>query len=588
MANPKIGIRPVIDGRWFGVREGLENQTMSMAKAAAELISQNVFYPDGSPAECVISPCTIGGGAEAARCQEYFDTQNVCATLSVTPCWCYGSETMDLDPRTIKAVWGFNGTERPGAVYLAAVMAAHAQRGLPAFSIYGHDVQDADDSSIPADVREKLLRFARCAIAAGVMRSKAYVGIGSVSMGIAGSNLDAGFFQKYLGMRAEWVDMTELLRRIKLEIYDHDEFDKALAWVKDNCRIGFDKNPPERRRSEEQKAEDWETNIKMMLILRDILHGNPKLAEMGWHEEALGRNGIAGGFQGQRQWTDWMPNCDFPEAILNTSFDWNGKKQPEVFATENDSLNGVAMLFGNLLTGSASIFADVRTYWSPEAVKRVSGVELTGKAANGVIHLINSGAAALDGAGCAVDQNGNHLIKKWWEITEEDISASMEATEWCTADLGYFRGGGYSSHFNTMHEMPVTLVRVNLVDGLGPVLQVAEGYTVVLPEEVHKVIEARTDPTWPTTFFAPNLTGEGAFQDVYSVMANWGANHGAFSYGHIGRDFLTLASMLRIPVSMHNVPDEEIYRPHAWSAFGTKDLEGADYRACATYGPLYR
>lgn len=587
MSNPKIGIRPVIDGRWFGVREGLEVQTMNMAKAAAKLISENVFYPDGTPAECVIGPTTIGGGAEAGRCQEYFDTQNVCATLSVTPCWCYGSETMDLDPTTIKAVWGFNGTERPGAVYLAAVMAAHAQRGLPAFSIYGHDVQDMTDTEIPCDVKEKLLRFARCAVAVGMMRNKAYVGIGSVSMGIAGSNVDAAFFQKYLGMRAEWVDMTELLRRMKLEIYDHDEYDKALAWVKANCKEGFDKNPPEKKHSAEKKAENWETNIKMMLIIRDILHGNPKLAEMGWHEESLGRNALVGGFQGQRMWTDWMPNCDFPEAMLNTSFDWNGKKQPEIFATENDALNGVSMLFGHLVTGTASIFADVRTYWSPEAVKRVSGETLTGKAKDGFIHLINSGAAALDGCGASTE-NGQPVIKQWWKMTQEDIDACVNATDWCPADLGYFRGGGFSSHFNTNVEMPVTMMRINLIDGIGPVLQLAEGYTVTIPEKAHQIIEKRTDPTWPTTWFAPILTGEGAFTDVYSVMANWGANHGTLTYGHIGRDLITLAAMLRIPVSLHNVPNDGIYRPHSWAAFGTKDLEGADYRACATYGPMYK
>lgn len=588
MSYPKIGIRPTIDGRWFGVREGLEAQTMNMAKAAAELIAANVFYPDGSPAECVIAPSTIGGGAEAGRCQEFFDTQNVCATLTVTPCWCYGSETMDLDPSTLKAVWGFNGTERPGAVYLAAVMAAHNQRGLPAFSIYGHDVQDADDTTVPCDVKEKILRFARCAVAVGCMRNKAYVGIGSVSMGIAGSNVDASFFQKYLGMRAEWVDMSELLRRIKLEIFDREEFDRAMAWVKADCKPGFDKNPAEKRRTDDQKQEDWATNVKMLLIIRDIMHGNPKLAELGWYEEALGRNALAGGFQGQRMWTDWMPNCDFPEAILNSSFDWNGKKQPEIFATENDALNGVSMLLGHLLTGTASVFADVRSYWSPDAVKRVSGTELTGKAAGGVIHLINSGAAALDGCGASVNEQSEHLIKKWWDVSKKDIDAMLGATDWCPADVGYFRGGGYSSHFNTEHEMPVTMIRLNLIDGIGPVLQLAEGYTVTLPQNVHDIIEARTDPTWPTTWFAPRLTGEDAFSDVYSVMANWGANHGSLTYGHIGRDLITIAAMLRIPVSLHNVADEDIFRPHTWSAFGTKELEGADYRACATFGPIYK
>ncbi len=588
MAYPKIGIRPTIDGRWGGIREGLEAQTMGMAKAAAQLISSNLTYTDGTPIECVISPCTIGGGAEAARCAQFFQTQNVCATLTVTPCWCYGSETMDLDPTTIKAVWGFNGTERPGAVYLAAAMAAHAQRGLPAFSIYGHDVQDMTDSSIPEDVAEKILRFARCAAAVGAMRNKAYVGLGSVAMGIGGSYCNADFFQKYLGIRAEWVDMTEVLRRIHLEIYDHEEYERAIAWVKANCKEGFDKNPAEKKHSPEKKAEEWEFVTKMTMVCRDIMLGNEKLNDIGWHEEALGRNAILGGFQGQRMWTDWLPNGDFTEAITNSSFNWNGKKEPFTLATENDTLNGVAMLFGKLLTGTASVFADVRTYWSPEAVQRVTGKTPEGRAANGFIHLINSGAAALDATGVSKNEAGEGCIKPWWKVTDEDIKAMSEATDWCPADLGYFRGGGFSSHFYTHCEMPVTMIRVNIVDGIGPVLQLAEGYTVTLPEDVHNALDQRTDPTWPTTWFVPNLTGSGAFKDVYSVMANWGANHGSLTYGHIGKDLITLASMLRIPVSLHNVCDCDIYRPHAWSAFGTKDLEGADYRACQTYGPLYR
>lgn len=586
--QPKIGIRPVIDGRWGGVRESLEQKTMDMAHAAAELISSKLRYPDGTPVQCVIASQTIGGGEEAARCSAEFAKENVCATLSVTPCWCYGSETMDLDPLTVKAVWGFNGTERPGAVYLAAVMAAHAQRGLPAFSIYGHDVQDVADNHIPADVQEKILRFARCAIAVGLMRNRAYVGIGGVAMGIGGSFCDPMFLQKYLGIRAEWVDMTEILRRIHLEIYDKEEYKKALSWAKQYCKEGFDKNPKEKQHSQEQKQKEWEFVIKMTLICKDILQGNPKLDEIGWHEEALGRNGLFGGFQGQRMWTDWLPNGDFTEAIMNTSFDWNGKKQPTVFATENDHLNAVAMLFSNLLTGSASVFADVRTYWSPEAVQEKTGKSLEGRAANGLIHLINSGAAALDATGCSADQNGEYCMKPWWEMEQKDMDACLNATDWCPADLGYFRGGGFSSHFKTQAEMPVTLIRVNIIDGIGPVLQIAEGYTVVLPDEIHNILDQRTDPTWPTTWFAPRLTGEGAFSDVYSVMANWGANHGSFTYGHIGKDLITLASMLRIPVAMHNVSDSDLFRPHVWSAFGTKDLETADYRACANYGPLYR
>ncbi|MDD6308336.1 MAG: L-fucose isomerase [Clostridia bacterium] len=594
MMYPKIGIRPTIDGRWGGVREGLEAKTMAMANAAKELMEANVRYQDGTPVQCVISPCTIGGGAEAAKCADFFKNQNVCATLAVTPCWCYGSETMDLSSDTIKAVWGFNGTERPGAVYLAAVMAAFAQRGLPAFSMYGHDVQDIEDNSVPDDVTEKMIRWAKAAIAVGQMKDKAYVNLGGVSMGIAGSYCDMSFMQKYLGIRAEWVDLTEILRRITHEIYDKDEYEKALTWIKANCKEGFDKNagktfPEIIKKSKTIPADkDWEFIAKFSIIVKDILYGNEKLGEMGWHEEALGKNAIAGGFQGQRNWTDWLPNADFTEAIMASSFDWNGKKAPTAFATENDTLNGISMLFGTLLTGKAPCFHDVRTYWSPDAVKRVTGKELSGKAANGIIHLINSGATALDCTGAAKDENGNGTIKEWWNMTDADIKACLDATDWCRADYEYFRGGGFSSHFKTQAELPVTMLRLNLVEGIGPVIQIAEGYTVILENDIHDKLDKRTDPTWPTTWFAPILTGEGSFKDVYSVMANWGANHSVTVGGHIGADIITMCSMLRIPVTMHNVADDKVYRPHAWASFGTTDTQAADYEACKKYGPMYR
>ena len=594
MIYPKIGLRPVIDGRWGGVRESLEVQTMTMAKNAAKLISENLKYPDGTPVQCVISDTTIGGGAEAARCADKFSQENVVATLSVTPCWCYGSETFDMSPDTIKAVWGFNGTERPGAVYLAAVMAAYAQKGLPAFSIYGKDVQDINDSEIPADVAEKILRFARSAVAVGWMKNKSYVNLGGVAMGIAGSYCNAGMFQKYFGIRPEWVDMTEIIRRITLEIYDKDEYERALAWMKANCPEGFDcnagKNLPEIiRKSKVVPADkDWEFIAKMTIIVRDILYGNKKLDEMGWHEEALGKNAIAGGFQGQRNWTDWLPNADFTEAIMASTFDWNGVKAPTPFATENDTLNGVAMMLGTLVSGTAPCFHDVRTYWSPEACERVTGKKPEGVAANGFIHLINSGATALDGSGASVNDKGEHCMKPFWEMKNSDIKACLNATDWCRANYEYFRGGGFSSHFRCKAEMPVTMLRVNMVDGVGPVLQLAEGYTADLPDEIHCTIDKRTDPTWPTTWFVPKLTGKGAFKDVYSVMANWGANHGVTVYGHVGADIITLASMLRIPVNMHNVDESRIFRPHCWASFGTDDLQAADYLACKTYGPMYK
>ncbi|MGN0443440.1 MAG: L-fucose isomerase [Acutalibacteraceae bacterium] len=593
MLYPKIGLRPVIDGRWGGVRESLEEQTMWMAKAAAELISENLRYPDGTPVQCVLSDTTIGGGAEAAKCADKFSTENVVATLTVTPCWCYGSETFDMDPNTIKAVWGFNGTERPGAVYLAAVLAAYAQKGLPAFSIYGHDVQDGTDRTIPDDVKEKILRFAKAAVCVGWMKNKSYVNIGGVAMGIAGSYCNDNVFRKYFGIRAEWVDMTELVRRITLEIYDHDEYDRALKWVKENCKEGFDVNAgkdlPEiiRRSKVVPPDKDWEFITKLTIIVKDILFGNKKLDEMGWHEEALGKNAVAGGFQGQRNWTDWLPNADFTEAIMASSFDWNGVKAPTAFATENDTLNGISMLLGTLISDTAPCFHDVRTYWSPDACERVAGEKPDGVAAGGFMHLINSGATALDGCGASKNAKGENCMKPFWEMTDEDIKACLSATDWCRANYEYFRGGGFSSHFRCRAEMPVTLLRLNIIDGIGPVLQIAEGYTADLSDNIHTTIDKRTDPSWPTTWFVPKLTGKGAFKDVYSVMANWGANHGVTVYGHVGADLITLASMLRIPVAMHNVEEERIFRPHTWSAYGTDDLQSADYKACAQYGPLY-
>ena len=590
MKYPKIGIRPTIDGRQGGVRESLEEKTMALAKAVADLISTNLRNGDGSPVECVIADSTIGRVAETAACQEKFEREGVGATITVTSCWCYGSETMDMNPHWPKAVWGFNGTERPGAVYLAAVLAAHAQKGLPAFGIYGHDVQDLDDNTIPADVAEKILRWARAAMAMANMRGKSYLSFGSVAMGIAGSIVDPNFFQEYLGMRNEQVDETEILRRMDEGIYDKEEYVKAKAWVDAHCKVneGWDKNRPEKQKTREEKDQDWEFVTKMYLIMRDLMKGNPRLREMGFAEESLGHNAIAGGFQGQRQWTDWKPNGDFCEALLNTSFDWNGRREPVIVATENDALNGVTMLFMHLLTQKAQMFSDVRTYWSPEAVERVTGKKLEGLAANGMIHLINSGATTLDATGRASDGDGNATMKHWWEITDADEKAILEHTQWPPADRDYFRGGGFSSCFLTRGGMPMTMARLNLVKGLGPVLQIAEGWSADVDPEIHEVLNKRTDPTWPTTWFVPRTDPtKDCFKDVYSVMNNWGANHGAISYGHIGADLITLASMLRIPVCMHNVPEDKVFRPAAWNAFGM-DKEGADFRACKNFGPTYK
>ena len=587
---PVIGIRPTIDGRRgkIKVRESLEDQTMNMANSAAKLIEENVFYSNGEHVKVIIADTTIGRVAEAAACEDKFKKAGVDITLTVTPCWCYGAETMDMNPLTIKAVWGFNGTERPGAVYLASVLATHAQKGLPAFGIYGHEVQEADDITIPSDVQEKILRFARAAVAVATMRGKSYLQIGSVTMGIGGSIISPEFFEEYLGMRVESVDEVEIIRRMEKGIYDEKEYQKALKWVKEKCKPDFDKNPKEMQKTAAEKEKDWEFTAKMACIIKDLYNGNKNLPQ-GCEEEAVGHNAIVGGFQGQRQWTDFYPNCDFPESILNSSFDWNGAREPYILGTENDTLNATSMLFMKLLTGRAQMFADVRTYWSGEAVKRVTGYEIEGKAkeADGFIHLINSGACCVDACGEVKDERGNAVMKKWWEITDSDIDTMMNATTWPYADLGYFRGGGYSSRFVTRAEMPATMIRLNLIKGLGPVLQIVEGWTVKLPDEVTDKLWKRTDYTWPCTWFTPRVTGKGAFKSAYDVMNNWGANHGAISYGHIGADLITMCSMLRIPVCMHNVDEKDIYRPAAWNAFGM-DKEGQDYRACAAYGPLYK
>ena len=586
---PKIGIRPIIDGRRGGIRESLEDTTMNLAKSAAKLYSDNLKYPDGSPVDCVIADTCIGGVKEAAMCAEKFERENVGLSLSVTPCWCYGSETIDMNPNIPKAIWGFNGSERPGAVYLSAALAVHNQKGLPAFGIYGKEVQDAGDFSIPDDVREKLLRFAKAGMAVAIMRGKSYLSIGSVSMGIGGSMTDPDFLQEYLGMRTEYVDASEVLRRIQLGIYDKEEYEKALKWTKENCivREGEDFNPEHLKHNREQKDKDWEFVVKMTLIFRDLMIGNPELNKIGFGEEALGHNAISGGFQGQRQWTDFLPDGDFSEAILNSSFDWNGIREPFVFATEDDHLNGISMLFNKLLTNTAQIFADVRTYWSAEAIERVSGWKPDGILSNGAIFLKNSGSCTLDGTGQQSNSEDKPVMKPFWEISEEEVEKMLDATTWYPSALEYMRGGGFSSQFLTREGMPVTMCRINLVKGLGPVLQIAEGWTATLPEEVFKLIDGRTDKIWPSTFFVPRLTGNGRFKDVYSVMNYWGANHGAISYGHIGADLITLASALSIPVNMHNVDEDKIFRPDAWSAFGT-DSEGSDYRACKNYGPLYK
>lgn len=584
--NPRIGIRPTIDGRLGGVRESLEKQTMDMARGAAGLIAEKLRHADGTRVQCVVADRCIGGISEAAMCAEKFAREGVGVSLTVTPCWCYGSETMDMDPLLPKAVWGFNGTERPGAVYLAAVSAGHNQKGYPVFNIYGKNVQDGGDTTIPNDVQEKLLQFARAGLAVATMRNKSYCALGGTSMGIAGSIVDCSFFEAYLGMRVIRVDMVEIVRRMERGIYDQKEFVRAYKWVRKNCPEGMDANEPKKRHSREVQDKEWEFCVKMAMIARDLMIGSPRLAEMGFGEEALGHNALAAGFQGQRQWTDHLPNGDFLEAILCSSFDWNGVRQPFIVATENDALNGATMLFGHLLTGGAQVFADVRTYWSPEAVKRVTGHKLKGAAAGGILHLINSGPAALDATG-QQEIDGRPVMKPWWEVSPGEAMRCLKATEWCPAIYEYFCGGGFSTRFRTRGGMPITAARINIIKGLGPALQIAEGVTVELPNAVHDALDKRTNATWPTTWFAPRTAGSGPFRDVYTVMNNWGANHCAFSYGHIGNELITLAAMLRIPVYMHNVGEEHIFRPSVWAEFGANEPQAADFAACRNFGPLY-
>lgn len=583
---PKIGIRPIIDRR-KRVKAALKEMTMALAHEAAAVISSSVRNPDGSPSEVIVFDTCISGLPEAARCSEQFRKEGVGVIVTVASGWCYPLETMETDPAVPHAVWGFNGTERPGAVYLAALHAAHNQKGLPVFKIYGRHIQDSGERSLPEDVQDKLTRFARAGLAAALLRGKSYLSIGSVSMGIAGCVVNEDFYRRYLGMTNAYVDMTEVTRRLDAGIYDPEEFKTAMDWVSRFCREGPDPNAEEERIPADRKRAGWETSVKMAMIVRDLMTGNPRLAQLGFEEEAYGYNAIASGFQGQREWTDHNPSADVLEAVLCSSFDWNGIREPYTVATENDNLNAVTMLFNHYLSHTAQIFADVRAYWSPETVRRVTGWTPEGPGTGGFIHLINSGPAALDGTG-EQSREGRPVMKPHWEISMEEAEACLAATSWRPTYMDQFAGGGYSTDFTTKGGMPVTMSRINLVDGLGPVLQLAEGYTLELPEDVHDALDLRTTPTWPTTWFVPNtVPGDPVFEDVYAVMEAWGSNHCAVSYGHIGADLITLASILRIPVNMHNVGRSRLFRPSAWSAFGTKDPEGADFRACTAYGPLY-
>jgi len=584
---PVIGIRAVIDPR-RKVYNRTYGQTQDMASSVADYLSDHVKYPNSLPLKCVVYQKCVSNIVEAQECSDYFKHLNVGAVITVATGWCYPLETMLLDAGIPHAVWGFNGTERPGAVFLAALTAACNLKGLPMFKIYGKEVREKDDKRIPEDVGRKLLSFTRAALAASLMKGKSYLSLGTVSMGISGCISDELFFQQYLGMRISYVDMSEIQRRMNKGIYDPEELSKAIEWFSNNCKEGVDYNDPSLMHTKEQKAEDARDSIKLAIIVKDMMKGNQKLQDMGYEEEAAGYGAVAGGFQGQRAWTDQNANGDFMEAILNSTFDWNGRREPIVIATENDSSNAVSMLFGYLLTHTPQIFCDVRTYWSPETVKRITGEELEGRAKGGMIHLLNSGAAALEGSGC-LTKDGKPVIKPYWEMTEDDIKSCLQSTRWSPAMLDQFLAGGFSSTYSTKGEMPVTITRLNMVYGIGPVLQIAEGYTYEASPNIHMNLLGRTDPTWPSTWFVPNtIPGDAAYNDVYSVMESWGANHCSMSYGHIGSELITLASMLRIPVTMHNVETNNLFRPALWKAYGTKELEAADRYACAALGPLYK
>ncbi len=580
---PKIGIRPTIDGRENGVRESLEVQTMTMANTLKSHIENNYCYPDGTPVQVVVAESTIGRYKEATDCEELFEKNNVCASITVTPCWCYGMEVIDLHPTRIKAVWGFNGTERPGAVFLNAVLSAHNQLGLPAFGIYGSEVMDNDRTDIPDDVIPKIDKFIKGALAVGQLKNKSYLQIGGVSMGIAGSLVDFSLFQKYFNMNVVQVDMIEIMRRIDEGIFNPNEFETARAWVSENCTEIPDINKEHLKLTDLEIEEGLDFVTKMTLIIKDMMHGNEWLRNNGYNEEGLGNNSIAGGFQGQRQWTDYLPNGDFSETILNSSFDWNGPKSPTILSTENDALNGITMLFGHLLTNTAQVFCDVRTYWSPEAIKNLGNFTIDENLEDGMLHLINSGSAALDGTGKMRDENGNPVIKPFYDVTDEDMKNCLQATKWPVANREYFRGGGFSTNYLSEGEIPFTMTRVNLVNG-EPSIQIIEGKSIEISNDLYNAINDRTDPTWPSTFFIPN---ENTPLSTYEVMNNWGANHCVLTYGHVGDLFITLASMLRIPVSLHNIEEDRIYRPTMWTHYGTLDKTGSDFRTCEKLGPLY-
>jgi L-fucose isomerase len=581
--TPTIAITPVADGR-VGAFEANSEKTWRMAEKVYNLISENVVLPDGRPVRVVVAPEIVYGARSGAIAQAAFARENVCANIWVARSWCYSDELMSAcqgigSSEWQQAAWGLNATDRPGAVWLKAFCAAMDEKKKPIFSIYSPEIED-EEGPICDFVSERLLRFARCATAVGYIRGKNYLSIGGVSMGIIGSDLRRNALLDVFGMGSASFDMSGLNTRINDKFYDEDEVRRAFEWMKASFKFDFGQGerplPPD---------ELLMQSCRLGVIVKDLMRGNANLASRNV-EWAQGYNALVAGTQGQRQWTDGHPNFDTAESVLNSLFDWNGFRSAMTVATENDSKNGIGMAIANILSGGMSqLFADIRTNWTAESIKKASGVDVSGICPRGIIDKRNSGAAALEYAVdlyeiCGMPKSTpiQKLMAKLREnpdLQEKAIKAIKENTTYMAAALTYFPGDGLSSHFRSPGGLPMTAYRYNMV-GEMVTCSVVEGETVGLPKNVGDMISERTDPTWPESAWAPrDMTS-------FEYMNEIGPNHDGNSLGLIGADFITFNSMLRIPVDMHNISKEDIFRPTLWSRFG-----GDDYRACEFLGSVY-
>lgn len=578
-SRAKIGIRMLVDNR-PALRAQQQQALFKLAEQVRLLLEGQVRYGDGVPAQCVIAPQPVGCVRDAAAVSELFRAERVGAVINIARAWAYPAEVMEYDTQLPQAVWGFSGSNYPGTVFMGAAVATAAQRGCPLFKIYGRDIQAGQDLRVPEDVADKLVRFAQCALALATLRGKTYLAVGSMCMGIGASAVDHAFFQCYLGMRTQMVDTAEILRRMEQKIYDPQEYARARRWAKENCREMQDPNPCALQQPAPQKQVAWDDSVKLALILRDLMQGNPALARQGHPEEAQGCLALAASFQGQRHWTDWQVSSDFAEAVLNSSFDWDGPRRPVTVATENDALQAAAMLMGTLLTGTAQIFCDMRAYWSPQAVQAHFGT-VPPTAEKGFLYLTNSGPAPLDGTLAA------GATKPFWAMTAEDMEGCIQHTQWGADKRAVFAGGGFSTSYQAAGGVPMTMVGLSLVKGLGPVLQIIEGETIALQPDLADALTQCTDPTWMRLFFVPRLTQAGVCSSVYNIVESWASNHCTLCGGHRAKAFTTLASMLRIPVCLHNLPPRQLFRPAVWGLYGEPGSTEADFRACQNYGPLY-